>query len=435
MYIGRTVERGGGLVGMRAGMTASLLAVVLTAGALAAAGSAAAASTAASRWQSRAVTAPPGAAENPEAQLDGIACTSATDCVASGYYQNKAGISLPMIATESDGRWARAITLEFPAGAGPKAVGKAGDVACWALGSCVALGEYQNSPTSASVLFIATESKGSWGRTRVVVQPANASPSPDATFGDVACPGRGSCIAVGSYEDGTGLPQSFTVSESNGRWQPAQEIRLPSRALGSQLGGVSCAAPGSCVAVGAYLPATGPDRGLEVTESDGTWRRGTTAVPPAGIAPKLGNFLTGVSCWAASCMAVGIYSAANGQLHPMAVSYARGRWHRAVALRAVPRGIGPHGITQLGSVACTAAGCMAVGQILGSGPGIVPVVASESGGRWKRAVAVPLPAGHTTGKLFQGYMAGIACSGRTCTAVGFFSHTRFRVLAMASTYR
>jgi hypothetical protein len=426
---------------VRAGTAASLLAVMLIAGPSAAPASAAVARAAAHGWQSAAVTAPPGAASNPEAQLGEIACTSAADCVAAGYYQNKAGASVPMIATESDGRWARAIRLELPASAAPRATGAAGDVACWAPGSCLAFGAYQDSPTAAAVEFSATEVKGSWGRARTfpLVLPANAGASPDVEFGRLACPGRGSCVAVGSYHDSAGNPLPFVINESNGRWGTAQDIRLPSGArgaVGGQLGGVSCDKVGSCATVGSYfVPSTDKDEGLEVIESNGIWHRGTQVRLPAAVKPSLYNFLTGVSCWAASCMAVGAYETANGNLHTMAVSYSGGRWHRAVSVRVAPRGAARRPLTQLGSVACTATGCTAVGQMFGAGPGFIPVAASESGGRWSRAVLVPLPAGHTTGEEFQGFMNGVACSGSTCTAVGFFLHARFRVLAMASTYR
>jgi hypothetical protein len=249
----------------RAGAAASLLAVVLSAGASAAPASAAVAATASHGWHSTAVTSPPGAASNPEAQLGEIACPSATNCVAGGFYQNKAGASLPMIATESDGRWARAIRLELPASAAPRATGAAGDVACWAPGSCLAFGAYQDSPTAAAVEFSATEVKGSWGRARTfpLVLPANAGASPDVEFGRLACPGRGSCVAVGSYHDSAGNPLPFVISESNGRWGSAQEVRLPSGArgaVGGQLGGVSCDKVGSCATVGSYfVPSTDKD--------------------------------------------------------------------------------------------------------------------------------------------------------------------------------
>jgi len=134
-------------------------------------------------------------------------------------------------------------------------------------------------------------------------------------------------------------------------------------------------------------------------------------------------------------MAVGSYEAANGDLYPMAIHYAGGHWARAVALHAAPRGGSRPRLEQIGSVACTATGCAAVGQYAGNSPGMVPVAVSESAGRWHRAVRVALPAGHGTGPELQGFLHGIACSGDTCTAVGFFLHVHNQVLAMASTNR
>ena len=425
-----------GAAPVRAGITVSLLAVALTASALALTPSVATGATAANGWQSRAVVAPPGAARNPEAQLDGIACPKATACVAGGYYQNSAGALLPMIATESHGRW-RAIRLTLPASAGRSQQGAVSDVACWAVGSCIAVGQYDTA-TTVGPGFVATESKGSWGEATDLPLPANAAASPQAQFYSAACPSAGSCVTVGSYDNSAGSSLAVVVTESHGRWREAQEIKLPANSTAApeaQLIGVACRAAGSCAAVGSYEPRTGPDRGMEVIESDGTWHRGTTVLPPADAEPKLGSYLTGVSCWSSSCVGVGGYSAASGATRPMAVSYHNGRWHTAVALRGVPRGAGAQPLAQIDWVACTADGCTGVGEYTGGSARIVPVAVSESGGRWKRAVPVTLPAGHGTGSEFQGFLHAVACAGRTCTAVGFFVHTGFRVLAMASTYR
>jgi hypothetical protein len=415
---------------------ASLLAVMLTASALAVPASAAAAGAVVDGWHSVAVIAPPGAPSNPEAQLDGIACPSATECVAGGFYQNSTGGTFPMVATESHGRWGRAMRLHLPAIAG-RSQAAVSDVACWAVGSCIALGQYVRA-TTVGPGFVVTESKGSWGHATILPLPANAAAHLQTQFFSAACTGAGSCVAVGSYVNSADSTFPVVVTESHGRWLQAQQVRPPansSRDPEAQLIGVACQATGSCVAVGSYEPRTGPDRGLEVTESDGTWHRGTTALPPAGIEPKLGNYLIGVSCWSASCTAVGGYSASNGDTHPMAVSYRTGRWYRGVPLRGVPRGVRPQPLVQIDSVACTAAGCTAAGEYTGASPRVVPVAVSESGGRWKRAVPVALPPGHSTGLQFVGFLHAIACYQRTCTAVGFFVHTPFRVLAVASTYR
>ena len=434
----RSRRRCGRATAVAAALLAPLLAASLAATALAGPASAAVAKTATFGWHSRALTAPPGAAKDPEAQLAGISCRNATDCLAGGSYQDKTGVPLPMVATESDGHWARAISLELPANAASAPDAGVADVACWAVRSCIAMGNYAAGPTSASVGFVATESDGSWGQATELPVPEDAPADPGADFSGAACPARGSCVIVGSYQDSAGNPVPVVITESHGTWLQPRQISLPASAqgaLGAQLISVACQTAGSCAAVGSYIPRTGADHGLEVIESDGTWQRGTEVRAPSGVKPRLGDFLTGVSCWADMCMAVGGYSAATGVLHPLAVSYSSGSWGRAVTVPAARKGAGVHSMAQLVSIACTRAGCMAVGSYFGGGPGLVPIAASESGGRWNRTAPVPLPAGHGTGTESQALLHAVACNGRACTAAGFFLHTGPSVLAMVSAYR
>lgn len=397
----------------------------------------AAGATAAQAWHSSAVTAPSGAAKDPEAQLEGISCPRAKDCVAGGFYHNRAGAFLPMVVTESDGRWARATRLELPANAAKNPGGAVDAVACWAVGSCIAVGDYSTREKLLGLGFVATESKGSWSRATVLALPANAALDPVAIFYGATCTGPASCVAVGSYQNSAVDFLSVVVTESRGVWQPAQEITLPSNAslgLGDQLTGVACRSAGSCVAVGSYSVHSGGSRGMEVVESDGTWHQGTQMRAPAGTRPRLGNTLTGVSCSANSCTAVGGYSTATGD-RALAVTYASGRWGRAITLPAPAGGGGPHALVQLSSVACTRTGCTAVGSYFGGGHGGVPIAAAESAGRWTRPVPVALPAGHGTGAEAQAVLNAVACAPRACTAVGFFLHKGPSLRGMVSTQR
>ena len=123
-------------------------------------------------------------------------------------------------------------------------------------------------------------------------QAAPALPQYDLT--SVSCPTDNFCVAVGAGGFGTGAP--LAVSWDGVRWvrdtvppSPTLVVRgaiAPSPILDS----VSCAAGGSCVAVGSS--------GSEVLH-DGTWR--TVAIADAKHAQ-----LNSVSCWTANgCMAVG----------------------------------------------------------------------------------------------------------------------------------
>jgi hypothetical protein len=96
----------------------------------------------------------------------------------------------------------------------------------------------------------------------------------------------------------------------------------PSPGAPARLYGVSCPAAGSCVAVGYYTAAGGAQTALAEIWDGTAWA--VTAVPqPAG---STATKLDGVSCTAAgSCVAVGSYSSAAGEL-PMIAQWNGTAW-------------------------------------------------------------------------------------------------------------
>lgn len=76
----------------------------------------------------------------------------------------------------------------------------------------------------------------------------------------VSCTGAGSCAAGGIYGVAApqiGSDQAMVATESNGTWQTAQEIALPSDAATStqsaRVTSIARTAPGACTAVGSYF--------------------------------------------------------------------------------------------------------------------------------------------------------------------------------------
>jgi hypothetical protein len=409
------------------------LLVVVASAELAVPAGASAAAAAASSWRSRAVVAPPGAASNPDAGLYGVTCTSAKDCVAGGAYEDSAGNGVPMVATESRGHWGRASEIRLPANAAADPHAEVNEVACWAARSCIAVGYYQDSLTSADQGFIATESNGSWRQAFAPALPANASATPAAWLYGAACWGRRSCVAVGSYLDSAGGDGLMAVSESGGKWRRATQIALPSGApakYGAEIASVACPAARSCVAVGFYYSSTETAEGLEVTEAKGKWHRAVEVKPPAGAQQSKGDYLVSVSCWSTSCLAIGAYPASGSK--SMAASYVRGHWRRAVHVDVTPRGAGANADAGLDAVACTARGCTAVGDYLTKADALVAITMSESGGRWGKPSTISPPANTGSGIRRRSYLYALACSGSACTAVGYY-YTATTIVAMAST--
>jgi len=64
-------------------------------------------------------------------------------------------------------------------------------------------GEYYDSSNNHRAMVV-TESGGHWARACELKLPSNAEPNPYAEVNSVACTGVGSCVAVGNYQDGSG---------------------------------------------------------------------------------------------------------------------------------------------------------------------------------------------------------------------------------------
>lgn len=93
-----------------------------------------------------------------------------------GAYDDSAGFERGMVVDENSGIWAPAIETSLPvdAAANPKAV--IGSVACWSIGDCVATGGYDDAAGVQRGLII-VENSGVWGSASEVAPPSNANPN------------------------------------------------------------------------------------------------------------------------------------------------------------------------------------------------------------------------------------------------------------------
>jgi hypothetical protein len=131
--------------------------------------------------------------------LTGLSCQSATQCIAVGIYKDPAGNLAGLVWTDSGGTWTVAQEPE-PAGvsaAGPDA--ELSGVSCWAASQCLAVGAYGNISGGDTYPMLLTDSDGSWTAT-VVPQPSNDS-SAIQDLQTVSCPAAAQCIAAGDDGD------------------------------------------------------------------------------------------------------------------------------------------------------------------------------------------------------------------------------------------
>jgi len=360
--------------------------------------------------------------------LFATACTAPGSCAAGGDFGAARRPLEPMVATQSHGRWSRAIPLLLPPNAAAQPYAVVNGIACRNAGNCVAVGNYDYGRSSNLQAFIATESHGTWARAFTPRLPANASSPASAQLQAVTCTRGGYCEAVGSYQDSAGNAQTMTLAKApTGPWRQAAEVASPPGAAANPdalMTGIACTSPGSCVAVGNYSLSASRFAAMGAIESRGTWRQAVQIALPRGAIPSTFTAITSVTCpgpAAGPCTGVGEYAVSATRSRAMTVTESKGRFGRAVAITAVPPGASPVSSTYLLGVSCAPAGtCLAVGGGRNLAGRSVAMYMTRSGGHWRAAFLLP-PRGATAGRRQGSALYSVSCTGRAhCTAVGYY---------------
>jgi hypothetical protein len=380
-------------------------------------------------WQIHATPDPKGA----EASfLIGVTCTSAAACIAVGYGTRN---QTPAVTTERwDGSSWRIQSAPDPVGAGNSelnAVACTSPSGCVAVGSTtsrsgamVALAEWWNghawriqpipSPAGGGVLF-GVSCAGPWacsavgntagGRTLAEwwdgrtwrIQPT-PSPAGGGALNGVSCTSARACTAVGNSNRGRTLAERW----NGARWR--MEASPNRGSLVNVLAGVACTSPSACMAVGGRIDSANNAVGTLAERWNGRRWRIVPTFKPTGN----GSFLSSVDCTStASCVAVG----SSGPVTTLAEYWNGARWSR----QHTPN---PPGSQNIGfsSVSCSAAtACTAFGLNLpASGP---LTLAERWNGRSWRIQPTPAIVSIDTGP------PGVACPTRsTCFAVSGYTN-------------
>ncbi len=358
--------------------------------------------------------------------LFAVACTAAGSCTAGGDYQAAGRPVLPMAAAQTHGRWSRGIPLLLPAGAAAQPYAQVNGIACRSTGNCVAVGDYQHGKSHNLQAFIATEYHGRWARAFTPRLPPNASSPGPAQLEAVACARDGSCAAVGSYQDSSGNAQTMALAKpATGPWRQATEIASPPNAAPNPdpfMTGISCSGPGTCAAAGNYSVSSSRFEAMGAIESRGAWHQATEIAAPRGALASTYTAINSVSCLPSGpCLGVGQYAVSATQSRAMVVTESKGRFGSAAPITALPRGASPHASTYLLGVSCRPPGvCFAVGGGRNSAGRSVAMYMVRSGSHW-RAAFLPQPPGATAGPRQLSALYSVSCTGRAhCSAVGYY---------------
>jgi len=274
------------------------------------------------------VALPPHPNLNPEMSLNQISCWSAGNCLAVGDYVNSDGITQAFTVKEVVGLWGAPVMVTPPTNASAYAGTTLSEVDCFSVGSCTAIGSFNNA-TGALVPLAISMVGNQWRPAAAIALPPNASTSSETFlwgFSGISCASSGNCAFGGDYLTSGKLHQGFLVNEVNGVWQAATQLALPTGALyAGQNGGViemSCSAAGTCTAAGAYVNASGNYEGLLVTETQNHWQTATTITLPAGATTVgIDGGVYGLQCFSATmCEAVGTYETSSGAYLPFSVT-------------------------------------------------------------------------------------------------------------------
>jgi hypothetical protein len=240
-------------------------------------------------WHADTVPQPAGSHDNSFAA---VSCASGGDCVAVG---DRGTVEHPSPLSEvlRAGRWSILDTAPLAGVTGAELNG----VSCSTATACVAVGQFFTSGGGQGTLAELYNGK-TW--------TLDKTPGlPGSSFLAVSCLADTSpylCTAVGQVSSGRrAIPLVELLNNDAGNWQRVTVPTVSSATI-SNLDGVSCPQPRSCVAVGLEIPSDGASKAIAEVEDLGHWK--LTATPAT---PQRNAGLNGVSCpeTIGSCRAVG----------------------------------------------------------------------------------------------------------------------------------
>jgi hypothetical protein len=353
-------------------------------------------------------------------------CPAVGSCVAVGSYEDSNGDNRGVIETLADGTWTD-IQAPLPMNADQGGV-SLDAVVCPSVSSCVAVGSYLDEDANADGGdyydgLIETLSGGTWTATEAPLPATETSEEPGADLVALTCTAEGSCVAVGNYEAGQGRGLIETLSD--GTWIPTEAVAPPDVTEGySTLAAVACASPASCVAVGTYTSISSQGgqvgEGLLNTLSGGTWTALRAPLPSnaSTSAVWLSN-LSLVSCPTVNfCEAYGTYIDKTRNSDSVFETLTGSTWS-PTEITTPSNGMSHTAYAD--ALVCPAAElCVAAGQYEDKKERAQALIEALAGGQWT-ATEAPLPADAARGRTPGGLLAAIACTSTVnCTAAGYY---------------
>jgi hypothetical protein len=249
------------------------------------------------RWVVRLTPNPAGARGSLLAR---VACTAANACTAVGTYTDSSNVGLALAERWNGTTW----SLSIPNPAGSHGSSLSG-VACPTATACIAVGSYTDS------FGVGLTLAERWDGTSWSLQSTPHPGVLGSSLSGVACTAANACTAVGSYlQPGSACNTSsncpFTLAE---RWDGTswtiQTSPNPGGSYGSWLSAVACPAATTCTAVGSYITKSSIIHNkLEAVTLAEQWNGTSWAFQTPRNPSGVDNHLYGVTC-SPGCTAVG----------------------------------------------------------------------------------------------------------------------------------
>ena len=240
------------------------------------------------------VTSPNTSLPQPN-QLNGVTCTSASDCWAVGYHIF-GSIYRTLIEHWDGTAWTVVTSPNTSSNLSNILYG----VTCTSASQCWAVGVRCSGDNWQTLIE-------KWdGSSWTIVTSPNTSSSWDNYLNGVTCTSASSCWAAGDYTDGNNYRTLIEKWDGNS-WTIVTSPNS-SAAVDNQLNGVTCASASECWAVGSIFSTTSVLQTLIEQWDGSSW----TIVTSPNTSATQHNVLNGVTCASASeCWAVG-YSMTSG---------------------------------------------------------------------------------------------------------------------------
>jgi hypothetical protein len=264
-----------------------------------------------SKWSEMATPA----LANSGASLNGVSCTSRSNCMAVGNEGTPKNPTLFTLAEQWNGTAWQVRSTPPPLTPGGTALSA---VSCSGPDTCMATGYYGFSNGFGTSLTLSEEWNGTAWQRRDTPTPGNSG-----ALAGVSCTSAASCKAVGSHVVASATMVNATLAEQwGGKHWKTRPTPNPAGAGAAGFSAVSCISPSACMATGASLDQTGENQFTLAEAWNGTSWSLLHTPGPGGF----GNDLLGVSCASASaCMAVGEFIG-NGNEMTLAESWNGTSW-------------------------------------------------------------------------------------------------------------